>query len=204
MSVLYPISGHIKEERRKWGSRDVDIAYDRFHMIQERREIETLSSLLSEKDPSVILEIGTYRGGDLFLFSRIGTAEKRLIGVDIRYDSLHNIRPKGENFDGYTLILGDSQERATVDRVRKELMGSSVDFLFIDGCHKTESVISDFDNYGRFMAEKSIVAFHDIKSCKGDHPTGPGLAWNQIKEGRDFVEILGSRKWGGIGVIFMP
>jgi len=51
--------------------------------IQIREEIKNLLSILEKVKPKVILEIGTARGGTLFLFSNIAHEEAILISVDL-------------------------------------------------------------------------------------------------------------------------
>jgi len=51
--------------------------------IQIREEIKNLLLILDKVKPKVILEIGTARGGILFLFSNIAHEEATLISVDL-------------------------------------------------------------------------------------------------------------------------
>jgi len=51
--------------------------------IQIREEIKNLLLILDKVKPKVILEIGTARGGTLFLFSNIAHEEVILISVDL-------------------------------------------------------------------------------------------------------------------------
>jgi len=51
--------------------------------IQIREEIKNLLLILDKVKPKVILEIGTARGGILFLFSNIAHEEAILISVDL-------------------------------------------------------------------------------------------------------------------------
>jgi len=51
--------------------------------IQIREEIKNLLSILEKVKPKVILEIGTARGGTLFLFSNIADEKATLISIDL-------------------------------------------------------------------------------------------------------------------------
>jgi len=51
--------------------------------IQIREEIKNLLLILEKVKPKIILEIGTSRGGTLFLFSNIADEKATLISVDL-------------------------------------------------------------------------------------------------------------------------
>jgi len=55
--------------------------------VQIMYEIKNLLLILDKAKPKVILEIGTARGGTLFLFSNIADEEATLISVDL-YQSI--------------------------------------------------------------------------------------------------------------------
>ena len=54
-----------------------------FHPQQIKEEIRDLLLILDKVKPKLILEIGTSRGGTLFLFSNIAHEEATLISVDL-------------------------------------------------------------------------------------------------------------------------
>lgn len=181
---------------------------------QVKEEIFELLKILGEKKPKVLLEIGTARGGSLFLFSRMAPDGACLISVDL---------PGGKFGGGYFgfvkilfysfikdrqklfLIRGNSHEQDTVDRVEKILDGRKLDFLFIDGDHTYEGVKRDFELYSRLVKEKGVIAMHDIaEHGSRDVDVKVNLFWNEIKQKCDCREIIKDRKqgWAGIGVLF--
>jgi cephalosporin hydroxylase len=138
--------------------------------LQIKEEILTLLELLKDMEPKVVLEIGTAKGGTLFLFTRVASSDATIISIDL---------PGGMFGGGYPawkiplyksfarekqkiyLIRADSHNYKTLDKVKEILNGRSVDFLFIDGDHTYEGVKKDFEMYSP-LVKKGIIAFHDI------------------------------------------
>jgi predicted O-methyltransferase YrrM len=54
---------------------------------QVRSEITQLLKLLANRPPRTVLEIGTYKGGTFFLFSRVASPEAMLVSLDLPPDS---------------------------------------------------------------------------------------------------------------------
>ena len=79
-----------------------------------------------------------------------------------------------------------------------------VDFLFIDADHTYEGVPADYDMYSPLVAEKGLIALHDVLP----HPDVPDVQvhrlWHELREGAQHLEFVESPDdpWGGIGVLF--
>ena len=175
-------------------------------------EIEGLLTELATKKPRIVLEIGTYRGGTLFLLSRVASDDARLISVDLPGGQFGGGYPSWKNplYESFArgsqqirLIRGDSHLRMTKEAAAGLTDGGKVDFLFIDGDHTYEGVKSDFELYSGLVAKGGMVAFHDITP----HTTVPGVGvhryWDEIKGSYDSHEIVADRAqgWAGIGII---
>jgi predicted O-methyltransferase YrrM len=194
----------------------VDFAFNRLSLIkpsQIREEIFQLLLILEERKPKVILEIGTAKGGTLFLFSRIAFDEAKIISIDL---------PQGR-FGGYPkweiplyksfarenqkiyLIRADSHNQETLKKVKNILNGEKIDFLFIDGDHSYQGVKRDFDEmYSGLVKQGGIIAFHDIVCGPYDNVGGVPEFWKEIKERNEHQEIV--KDWSqngyGIGIVY--
>ncbi|MFL5908750.1 MAG: class I SAM-dependent methyltransferase [Solirubrobacterales bacterium] len=189
---------------------------------QIRSEIARLLEVLRRTPPERVLEIGTADGGTLYLLARTAAPSAQIISVDLpgglfgdgvaypkwRAPLYRNFRRPEQSI---RLLRGDSHEAATVERVREELAGRQLDFLFIDGDHSYEGVKSDFELYEPFVRPGGITAFHDIveattpeaiaRRCLagGDVPR----FWQEIRATRMTEEFIqdGRQGWAGIGIV---
>ena len=145
--------------------------YNRISMSQKKTEIIKLAEIVRELQPKVILEIGTRKGGTLFMWSRISEA-KKIISIDL---------PAGPFGGGYAfqkrklykyfvndtstemhLIQADSHSEISFNRVKKILQSHKIDLLFIDGDHSYEGVKKDYVLYSPFVKKGGMIVFHDI------------------------------------------
>jgi cephalosporin hydroxylase len=127
-------------------------------------EIKNLLLILDKVKPKVVLEIGTARGGTLFLFSYIAHEEATLISVDL-YQTVEKrilFRYIKKGKQKIYLIQGDSHNIETLRKIEGILKGRKVDFLFIDADHSYEGVKKDFEMYSPLVRKGGIIAFHDI------------------------------------------
>jgi len=185
-------------------------------------EILSLLKMLKELKPQRILEIGTERGGTLFLFTYVAKKDATIISIDL---------PPGEYHFGYSypywkeklyksfgfysqkihLIRGDSHNLRTFKKVKEVLGNEGVDFLFIDGDHSYEGVKKDFEIYSPLVKNGGggVIAFHDIVPHDRAHDpygqVGVSRFWNEIKRRYRHLEIVKdwNQGWAGIGVLFL-
>lgn len=204
----------------------VDLAFsfnDRFPFrklnikpLQVKEEILGLLNILKERSPKVVLEIGTAKGGTLFLLSRVAAPNAKIISVDL---------PDGPFGGGYPewrmplyrsfarddqeihLIRADSHSPETVQQVERILEGREIDFIFIDGDHTYEGVREDFETYSPFTKKSGIVAFHDIVENPNDVNWQVHRFWDEIKHKFEHTEIVSAIKEFdricGIGILHM-
>jgi predicted O-methyltransferase YrrM len=180
--------------------------------IQVRSEILSLLELVRELKPRTVLELGTARGGTLFLWSRIASEEAHLLSIDL---------PGGGFGDGYVLwrvpvyrsfaverqridlLRGDSHSESMRARARELLGGKQVDFLFIDAGHTYDDVKQDFQMYSSLVAPGGLIAFHDVAVHPQSSGSGVHRFWSEIKseyESGEFIQDL-SQGWAGIGYL---
>ena len=181
---------------------------------QVKDEIAKLLEIVAGLRPKVVLEIGTEKGGTLFLFTRIADLEAKIISIDLPGGPFGGGYPrwkiplyKSFSKEGQRIYLlrRDSHNPRTLEEVKRISSGYKVDFLFIDGDHTYEGIKRDFEMYSPLIRKGGIIAFHDI--CQ--HPPKTGCEvnrfWNEIKHEYRYVEIVKdwNQKWAGIGVLYV-
>ena len=176
---------------------------------QVKEEITELLKILAKHKPQTILEIGTARGGTLFLFTRVASLDARIISIDLPGGRFGGGYPEWriplyESFAIHNqcmyLIRGDSHANSTLKKVKEILDGQGLSFLFIDGDHTYEGVKKDFEMYSNLVGEGGVIAFHDI--VPGSHESVGGVPrfWNEIKHQFDYVELVKDWKQRGFGI----
>jgi predicted O-methyltransferase YrrM len=182
---------------------------------QKPAEILWLLGLLAESRPRVVLEIGTDRGGTLFLWTRVASPDALLVTVDIRkmVGRLGRLSPfalvrKSFERERQRIELVDdvdSQSEETVARIRRFLGGRPVDFLFLDGDHCYESVRRDFELYVPLVREGGIVALHDVSPRTTHDTEGTAAFWSDLKQREATEEMVDEGVPGyGLGVYRKP
>ena len=172
-------------------------------------EITELLRLIKGIEPRAIIEVGTASGGTLFLFTRMASADAKVISVDL---------PKGKFGGGYPvwksglfksfarnaqtvcLIRADSHKLETLHEVRKMLDHRPVDLLFIDGDHTYEGVRKDFEMYSPLVRNGGIIAFHDICPGPAENVGGVPDFWKEISAKYKSRSILKDSTQGGYGI----
>jgi len=189
-----------------------------FKSIEPRQnpvEIEELYKIICNLSPSGILEIGTARGGTLYLWTQSATDNAVIVSVDL---------PGGEFGGAYPLcrvpfyksfakpeqkihlLRKDSHAAQTIKEVEGLFGNRSVDFAFIDGDHTYEGVKADFLNYGDFVRPGGVIAFHDILPTLEFPDIQVFRLWQEIKEKYPTKELIGPEGSGrkiGIGLILV-
>ncbi|MFX0029489.1 MAG: class I SAM-dependent methyltransferase [Candidatus Hermodarchaeota archaeon] len=181
--------------------------------LQIKNEIIEFIKIYESYKPKVVLEIGTAKGGTLFLLSRFASSDAHIISLDL---------PGGKFGGGYTywrgkfyknfisnkqkmsLIRANSHDYSTLNKVKKVLKKEEIDVLFIDGDHTYEGVRKDYEMYSPLVKKNGIIAFHDIVIHPSHVDCHVYKFWNQIKKKFEFKEIIEDTNQGtcGIGVIY--
>ena len=182
--------------------------------MQVREEIAELVKLVERLRPRTVLEIGTARGGTLFLWTRAAARDATIISIDLPgglfgggYPFLRSILYKNLGKDKQRIILlrRDSHDRKTLGIVRDLLGNRLLDFLFIDGDHTYEGVKMDYEMYSPLVRPGGIIAFHDIVPHPSKTRCEVSKFWNEIKTRYNYTEIVKdqTQKWAGIGIIIV-
>ena len=180
-----------------------------------QNDIELLGYLnyLKDKNIKYALEIGTCKGGSLFLLTRTVREDAVITSLDL---------PGGKFGGGYTwwrallyrafrlknqqlnLLRLDSHQKSSLDLVKKIYGENKLDFLFIDGDHTYNGVSQDFEMYAPLVKEGGLIAFHDI-AITNNKEVNVDVFWGEIKKNYQYVEFIGDPKGEsfpvGIGII---
>ena len=189
-----------------------------FKTIEPRQnpiEIEELYKTVIELSPTRVLEIGTARGGSLYLWTQAATEDATIVSIDLPEGEFGGAYPicripfyKTFSQPGQTLhlIRGNSHEAQTIEKVGILFDNHPIDFAFIDGDHTYEGVKADFLNYGPLIREGGIIGFHDILPRPDLPEIQVDRFWKEVKNKYNTKEIISPDKSGrkiGIGLIFV-
>jgi len=151
------------------------------------------------------VEIGTARGGSLFVWSRSNPNAELIVSIERPFrGGYDNRRAKLYTefiVDGprsrMALIRGNSHDEATLRQLREVLHDRLIDFLFIDGDHAYDGVRRDFEMYSPLVKPDGLIGFHDIANPK--YPGVPRF-WEEVRLRHRHMEIKAHGQ--GIGFCF--
>ena len=177
--------------------------------VQIKGEISQLMKILTKLAPKTVLEIGTLKGGTLYLWTKAASPNATIISIDLPGSypkrKISFYKSFGSASQKIYLLRADSHSETTLHRVERILRGRKVDFLFIDGDHSYEGVKNDFQMYAKLVKSGGIVAFHDIVPGPSERVGNVSKFWDEIKQNFRYIEIV--EDWNqdgyGIGVIYI-
>lgn len=181
--------------------------------LQVRYELRSFASIVAEQRPRTILEIGTCRGGTLFVLSRLADHKATIISIDLpngafgggyKWFHIPIFRAFARKDQTIHLLRVDSHNSVTRDKVAHLLDGSNLDLLFIDGDHTYAGVKADFEMYSPFV-KRGIVALHDIAKHPEATRAQASVFWEELKGKFKHSEIIEdpAQGWGGIGLLYI-
>jgi cephalosporin hydroxylase len=178
--------------------------------MQFEEELVELAKIIYDKKPKVVLEIGTARGGTLFLAAQLADDNALIISIDLpdgmygggypewKIPLYKSFKKKNQNIE---LIQGDSHSKEILNKLTTILNGKKIDYLFIDGDHTYEGVKADFETYTKLLNTNAIVGFHDIVSDKSDVPNHFVYEfWNEIKSNYQYKEFIKNKNQSKLGL----
>jgi predicted O-methyltransferase YrrM len=177
--------------------------------VQVIDELVPLVEDLKRLNPQAVLEIGTHRGGTLYLWTRLARPGAILISIDL---------PGGKFGGGYSpfripiyrrfardgqklhLLRADSHAGSTLMKAKGLLAGNLIDLLFIDGDHSHEGVKKDWEMYSPLVRPGGLIVFHDVAGNYAD--THVKTFWDSLKANYSHKEHI-AHPGGqfGIGVL---
>lgn len=124
-----------------------------------------LRHMIQKMSPKVILEIGVEQNPEnettTSVFLDTKAKECKYFGVDLKDKSF--LQNKEEEI--YTIQTNSSNYAVVIDYLR-ECGANEIDFLFIDGWHSINQVLTEWE-YTSILSEGGIVGFHDINYHPG-------------------------------------
>ena len=180
--------------------------------LQNRLEIKEFITLVNKIKPKIVVEIGTFRGGTLFLLSRFSSEDALIISIDLPTWNLkagygilrsHLYRSFLLKNQKLHLLARDSHKTSTFNEIKNILKNNPIDILFIDGDHTYGGVKQDFGMYSPLVKKDGLIAFHDIVVHSPDQGCHVNEFWNEIKKKYDYQEIVDDwdQKHWGIGLL---
>jgi predicted O-methyltransferase YrrM len=176
----------------------------RLGATQKLRELAKFGRFLRGREMGTVVELGSERGGTLWMWSALAASDALIISVDLDRPSV--LPARGSQIVEF--VQGNSHDRSTRARVEQVLQGKPIDLLFIDADHGYESVRADYELFAPLVRPGGVIGFHDILT---PHPSEVGRYWNELKRenrhrAREFVDhrdvrSRGRGAWGGIGVL---
>lgn len=171
------------------------------HASIEKEDLDKALRIVQPYKPKVILEIGMWKGysAENWLKAFVPEIFISLERDHKHEDGIYHNDPKDPPAYDYLWDV-DSNSQETVAKVKELLKGREIDFMFIDGGHKFDTVYTDWLNYSPLVKEGGIIAFHDILYTSFECQAK--LLWEILKQTYDYVEINCGAGSTGFGIIF--
>jgi predicted O-methyltransferase YrrM len=182
---------------------------------QVAAELRRFGEIVSSAKPKAVLEIGTLRGGTLFVLCKLSDPDATIISVDLPggpYGGSYNFiqaalyRRFRKPQQSVHLLRADSHLESTKEAVRQ--ISPKLDLLFIDGDHTQAGVKRDFELYSPLVRSGGMVVFHDIvphdmSKFPSEKACGVDRFWREIKASYHHLEIIDdpNQGWAGIGIV---
>lgn len=190
------------EETVDWAMRFPSKGRMRVDSIQKRSEILALAEAVAALRPRTILEIGTARGGTLFIWAQL--ASEKVISCDLEdagvKSGFYRAFPPPGSGCSVIHLSGDSHDAAFKRRVEQQLQGKPVDFLFIDGDHTERGVAADYADYHGLVRPGGIIAFHDIVEKQALPTNQVYYFWRTLKQRHSTQEFIDDPQQTGFGI----
>lgn len=189
----------IRTENAAYNDQDLNFPHPSYYHGQveftEANQNSLLEYFLKVRDNcKAILEIGVCRNGQnssTYVFLNNKLDNTKYVGIDLEDKSFLNNTEKNI----YTIKDSSSNIESNIEKI-KSLEINEFDFIFIDGWHSINQVLTDWE-YTNLLSNKGIVGFHDV-SC---HP-GPHAFINAVNKIKWNVVTNTCPKDWGIGFVW--
>jgi predicted O-methyltransferase YrrM len=177
--------------------------------MQSKHEITRLIERVLEMQPKAVLEIGTARGGTLFLFCRSAAPDAEIVSLDLPYGRNGGGFPKwkapiyqlfAEPDQKLILIRANSHMAESRELVEGAVSGRKFDVIMIDADHSYEGAKRDFELYSSLVSDRGIVVLHDILPNRFDPEINVHKLWEEISPNNQCEEIVADYRQGNLGI----
>lgn len=191
--------------------------YGNMSLKQNMVELLGLVNLLRERELETVCEIGTLKGGTLFIWCQLAARDAAIFSIDLPHGQFgggynekslpffHSFLKRGQTLD---CLRGDSHSAEIRQQFAASLKGRELDFLFIDGDHSYDGVKKDYEDYSPFVRKGGVIAFHDIVKRDYDPSIEVWRFWQELKAAHpgavEFIEESSERRKIGIGAVIKP
>ena len=139
--------------------------------VQHPVEILKLYDRVLTLKPGAVLEVGTARGGTLYLWTQAAAADATIVSIDL---------PGGRFGGGYLdcrskfyqsfarpdqvlrLLRADSHVAETLTEASTIFESRPIDFLFIDADHRLSGICGNLLHYAPMVSQGGLIALHDV------------------------------------------
>jgi predicted O-methyltransferase YrrM len=191
----------------RFGYPAFDVAID---PVQIRSELAEFAHLVaSPAPPRAVLEIGTARGGTLFVLTSLAADDAVVMSVDLPYGTFGGgyssrrariYKRFGRPGQAVHVRRSDSHDERTLESVRQVFGDRPLDLLFVDGDHRLEGVVADLRMYTPLVRSGGVVAVHDIVPGTAEKVGGVPEVWRRLKAVNSTKEIVHDWNQGGYGI----
>jgi predicted O-methyltransferase YrrM len=180
--------------------------------MQNPHEIKSLIEKVQELKPKTILEVGTARGGTLFLFCQSAPKDAEIVSLDLPYgkngggfprwkEPVYRLFARPEQH--LKLLRANSHLQESREKVEHAVQDKKFDLIMIDADHSYDGVKRDFELYSPLVSERGIVVLHDILPNRFDPEIHVHRLWGEISAAHQCEEIVDDYQQGclGIGIV---
>ena len=145
--------------------------------------------LVSIIKPSLVIELGSFRGNSLNAFCQSvadNAIDTKVVGIDAWEGDLHMGSFPEEYYQELQAFINThyasfaSLQKSYFDDAVGSFDDGSIDLLHIDGLHTYEAVKHDFETWLPKLSNKAVVLFHDTTVIQKDF--GVIQFWSEISK----------------------
>lgn len=144
--------------------------------------------------PRLMVEIGSWRGGSLYAWSRLAIP---VVAVTLPEKAAEPFRSHGAR-----MVWGNSHDPGVQAQLLAQLGGKYVDLVFIDGDHTETGARQDLDLAAR-LAPGGVIVMHDINLHRRHPDVGVRRVWDKVAAWQPTMVLEANPDTApGVGVLF--
>jgi cephalosporin hydroxylase len=176
---------------------------------QAPEELLEVARILQTQRPRTLLEIGSAKGGTLFVWCQMADPQATVISIDLPDDAFGGgygadrmplMRRLKQSCQTLFLLRADSHSSTTLRHVAEILENNRIQFLFIDGDDSYQGVKQDFEMYSPLVAPRGIIGLPDIVAAPAATASEVHLFWNEVKHQFVHRELVSYQAHDGYGI----